>query len=112
MTEKTGISDSDEKVVEIEMERLRNFTNHVLYDEQMTAALVGRLMHHCHLILFLGENNRLRESSINDLFAAQRGAYATLRNLPLQLFGSASAFLGNLYLQKTSYCGAACRRIG
>lgn len=24
----------------------------VLYDEQMTAALVGRLMHHCHLIRF------------------------------------------------------------
>ena len=23
----------------------------VLYDEQMTAALVGRLMYHCHLIL-------------------------------------------------------------
>ena len=41
----------------------------VLYDEQMTAALVGRLMHHCHLILFPGENNRLRESSINDMFA-------------------------------------------
>jgi len=40
----------------------------VLYDEQMTAALVGRLMHHCHLLLFPGENNRLRESSINDLF--------------------------------------------
>ncbi len=40
----------------------------VLYDEQMTAALVGRLMHHCHLILFPGENNRLRESSINDLY--------------------------------------------
>ena len=39
MTEKTGISDSDEKVVEIEMERLRTFMNHVLYDEQMTAAL-------------------------------------------------------------------------
>lgn len=40
----------------------------VLYDEQMTAALVGRLMHHCHLILFPGENNRLRESSINNLY--------------------------------------------
>ena len=45
----------------------------VVYDEQMTATLVGRLMHHCHLLLFPGENNRLRESSINDLFAAQRG---------------------------------------
>jgi len=40
----------------------------VLYDEQMTAALVGRLMHHCHLLLFPGENNRLRESSINNLY--------------------------------------------
>jgi DNA replication protein DnaC len=40
----------------------------VLYDEQITAALVGRLMHHCHLLLFPGENNRLRESSINDLY--------------------------------------------
>lgn len=40
----------------------------VLYDEQMTAALVGRLMHHCYLILFPGENNRLRESSINSLY--------------------------------------------
>lgn len=40
----------------------------VLYDEQMTAALVGRLMHNCHLLLFPGENNRLRESSINDIY--------------------------------------------
>ena len=44
----------------------------VLYDEQMTAALVGRLMHHCHLILFPGENNRIRESSINDMFASRQ----------------------------------------
>ena len=42
----------------------------VLYDEQMTAALVGRLMHHCYLLLFPGENNRLRESSINDLYSS------------------------------------------
>jgi DNA replication protein DnaC len=42
----------------------------VLYDEQMTAALVGRIMHHCHLILFPGENNRLRESSINELYCS------------------------------------------
>ena len=45
----------------------------VLYDEQMTAALIGRLMHHCHLILFPGENNRLRESSINALIAPKGG---------------------------------------
>lgn len=42
----------------------------VLYDEHMTAALVGRLTHHCHLLLFPGENNRLRESSINELYGA------------------------------------------
>ena len=45
----------------------------VLYDEQMTAAMIGRLMHHCHLILFPGENNRLRESSINALLDAKGG---------------------------------------
>ena len=37
----------------------------VLYDQRMTTALIGRLMHHVELILFPGENNRLRESSIN-----------------------------------------------
>lgn len=38
MTEKTDIRDLDEKVVEIEMERLRTFTNHpfkVIGDSQM-----------------------------------------------------------------------------
>ena len=38
LTEKTDIRDSDEKVVEIEMERLRTFTNHpfkVIDDSQM-----------------------------------------------------------------------------
>jgi DNA replication protein DnaC len=40
----------------------------VLYDGQMTAALVGRLMHHCHLILFPGQNNRLKESSIHEVY--------------------------------------------
>jgi len=40
----------------------------IFYDEQMTAALVGRIMHHCHLILFPGSNNRLRESSVQNAF--------------------------------------------
>ena len=40
----------------------------ILYDEQMTAALIGRLTHHCHLILFPGGNNRLRESSLNETY--------------------------------------------
>jgi len=39
----------------------------VLYNEKMTAALVGRLTHHCHLLLFPGENNRLKESSLQKM---------------------------------------------
>lgn len=49
----------------------------VLYDEQMTTALIGRLTHHCHLLLFPGGNNRLRESSLshayNDIVAKTGG---------------------------------------
>lgn len=40
----------------------------VLYDEQMTAAFIGRLTHHCHLLLFPGANNRLRQSSLNEAY--------------------------------------------
>lgn len=41
----------------------------ILYDKRMTTALIGRLTHHVELVLFPGENNRLRESSINQAFA-------------------------------------------
>ena len=41
----------------------------VLYDKRMTTALIGRLTHHVELILFPGENNRLKESSINQAFS-------------------------------------------
>ena len=40
----------------------------VLYDEQMTAAMLDRLLHHCHLLMFPGPSNRIRESSINELY--------------------------------------------
>ena len=40
----------------------------ILYDQRMTTALIGRLTHHVELILFPGENNRLKESSINAAF--------------------------------------------
>lgn len=40
----------------------------ILYDEQMTAALLDRLLHHCHLLIFPGSSVRLRESSINELY--------------------------------------------
>lgn len=39
----------------------------VLYDQRMTTALIGRLTHHVQLILFPGSNNRLKESSINNM---------------------------------------------
>ena len=62
------ISDDPTKVVilntNLEFSRWVN----VLYDQKMTAALIGRLTHHCHLILFPGENNRLKESSINMIY--------------------------------------------
>lgn len=34
----------------------------VLYDEQMTGAILDRLLHHCHLLLFSGSSQRMRES--------------------------------------------------
>ena len=37
----------------------------VFYDEQMTGAIIDRLLHHCHLLLFPGQSNRLRESALN-----------------------------------------------
>jgi len=36
----------------------------VFYDEQMTGAIIDRLLHHCHLLLFPGPSNRMRESSL------------------------------------------------
>lgn len=43
----------------------------VLYDQRMTTALISRLIQHVELILFPGENNRLRESSINQILNRQ-----------------------------------------
>ena len=51
----------------------------VLYDKRMTTALIGRLIQHVELILFPGENNRLRESSLNQAFArtnSRQGVHA------------------------------------
>lgn len=38
----------------------------VFYDEQMTAAMIDRLVHHCHLLLFDGESYRIKNSSMRD----------------------------------------------
>jgi len=36
----------------------------VFYDEQMTGAIIDRLLHHCHLLMFPGPSNRMRESEL------------------------------------------------
>ena len=36
----------------------------VFYDEQMTGAILDRILHHCHLLLFPGPSNRMRESEL------------------------------------------------
>jgi len=36
----------------------------VFYDEQMTGAILDRILHHCHLLLFPGTSNRMKESSL------------------------------------------------
>jgi DNA replication protein DnaC len=36
----------------------------VFYDEQMTGAILDRVLHHCHLLLFPGQSNRIRESGL------------------------------------------------
>ena len=37
----------------------------VFYDEQMTGAIIDRLLHHCHLLLFPGQSNRMRAAVLN-----------------------------------------------
>jgi DNA replication protein DnaC len=37
---------------------------HILYDEQMTGALLDRLLHHCHLLIFDGDSERMKTSLI------------------------------------------------
>lgn len=36
----------------------------IFYDEQMTSAILDRILHHCHLILFEGPSIRMQESSL------------------------------------------------
>ncbi|MCL1981632.1 MAG: IS21-like element helper ATPase IstB [Clostridiales bacterium] len=45
----------------------------ILYDQKMTAALIARLLHHCHLLIFTGPDMRLKESSIHDMYAKIAG---------------------------------------
>ena len=41
----------------------------ILNDQKMTEALIARLLHHCHLLLFTGPDMRLKESSIHDMYS-------------------------------------------
>jgi DNA replication protein DnaC len=36
----------------------------IFYDEQMTSAILDRILHHCLLLLFPGQSNRMRESGL------------------------------------------------
>lgn len=36
----------------------------IFYDEQMTSAILDRLLHHCHLLLFEGPSIRMEESNL------------------------------------------------
>lgn len=39
--------------------------NGIFYDEKMTAAIIDRLIHHSHLLVFEGPSRRLTDSPIN-----------------------------------------------
>jgi DNA replication protein DnaC len=41
----------------------------ILYDPKMTAALIERMLHHCHLLIFSGPDIRIKESSINNMYS-------------------------------------------
>ena len=45
----------------------------ILYDQKMTAALIARILHHCHLLLFTGPDMRLKESSIHGMYSKIAG---------------------------------------
>ena len=62
------ISDDPTKVVVLNTNLEFSRWVNVLYDQKMTPALIGRLTHHCHFILFPSENNRRKESSINVIY--------------------------------------------
>ncbi|WP_278308239.1 IS21-like element helper ATPase IstB [Carboxydocella sp. ULO1] len=39
--------------------------NSIFYDEKLTSALIDRVIHHSHLLMFTGSSYRLRHSTIN-----------------------------------------------
>ena len=39
--------------------------NNIFYDERLTSAIIDRLIHHSHLLMFTGQSYRLQHSTIN-----------------------------------------------
>ncbi|WP_438838065.1 ATP-binding protein [Caldanaerobacter subterraneus] len=39
----------------------------IFYDEQMTAAIIDRLIHHCYLLIFDGQSYRMKQSLMKQL---------------------------------------------
>ena len=39
--------------------------NSIFYDEKLTSAIIDRIIHHSHLLIFNGSSYRLKNSSIN-----------------------------------------------
>ena len=39
--------------------------NSIFYDEKLTSAIIDRIIHHSHLLMFNGSSYRLKHSSIN-----------------------------------------------
>jgi len=39
--------------------------NGIFYDEKMTNAIIDRLIHHSHLLVFTGQSYRLKYSTMN-----------------------------------------------
>jgi DNA replication protein DnaC len=39
--------------------------NGIFYDEKLTSAIIDRVIHHSHLLVFTGDSYRLKNSTIN-----------------------------------------------
>ncbi|WP_370590980.1 MULTISPECIES: ATP-binding protein [Thermoanaerobacter] len=39
----------------------------IFYDEQMTAAIIDRLIHYCYLLIFDGQSYRMKQSLMKQL---------------------------------------------
>jgi hypothetical protein len=66
----------------------------VFYDEQMTAAMIDRLVHHSYLLLFDGQSYRIKNSLMRE------HSQDSLGGMPQ----NESAIAGKTYLPETERC--------